>query len=387
MTAETYDADVIVIGCGAMGACSLWQLARRGARVIGFEQFEPGHGRGSSHGESRIIRSAISEGGFYVPLVQRAFELWRELEAESRMELLLITGCLLVGHPDSDLVAGSRRSAREHGLSQQLLSADEMSMRFPQHRLHQGEIGLFEQQGGVLRPEAAVKAAAAAAVAQGADIRRQTRVESVSIGPRGVDIQAGGRRYSARRAVVAAGSWLGRLLPDLQLPVTVERIVQHWFPSRHPELFGPDSFPPFIRQRRGGDWFGLPRLERNEVKVAIHHGGRAADPDALASEVDEDDVRPVAELVRAWLPDLEPAPVRSQVCMYTNTPDLNFLVGITPGKESVVVLGGFSGHGFKFAPVIGEVAADLSLEGSTRHPIGPLAVDRFAAKVLGDGGP
>jgi sarcosine oxidase len=370
-------ADVLVLGVGTMGSMACWRLACRGVAVVGLEQFEPGHDRGSGHGESRMLRTAYWEGPGYVPLVRSAIELWRQLEQETGTELLTMTGGLMIGRPEEDPVAGALRAAQEHDLPHQLLGREEMARRHPQHRLQEGEVGLWEPGAGVLPPETAIRAAAARAEELGARLHRQLRVTSIEVGDR-VLVRAGDLAFAAPRLVVAVGPWLGRLLPELNLPLQVERQVMTWFRPGRPDDFAPQRFPVFIHRRDGVDAYGLPTLDGASVKVAIHHQGRSADPDRLDREVSEADVAPASRVVSGWLRGLDPRPVRASVCMYTNTPDEDFVVGAAPGLPGVVVLGGFSGHGFKFAPVIGEVAADLALEGRTRHPIAGFDPARFA---------
>jgi len=374
------DADVAVVGAGTMGSFALWRLAKRGVKAIGFERFEPGHDKGSGHGESRIIRTAHPEGSFYVPLVRSAYPLWRELEREAGASLLTMTGGLLIGRPEDTLVEGALESAREHDLPHEVLEAWQVEQRYPQHLIGADEVAVYEEAAGVLRPEAAIRAAARQAEEMGATLFKNTAVEAVEETGNGVEIRAGGRTYRARRAVVSVGSWLGKLLSDLGLPLAVERQILAWFPARDPSLFAPDRCPIFIRQEGGVEWYGFPSLDGSTVKAAVHHRGQEADPDGIDREVRQEDVKPISRLAREYLPGLVPTPARSQVCMYTNTPDHDFLVGFPPGRPNLVLLGGFSGHGFKFATIMGEIAADLATEGGTTHPIGGLSPKRFAPK-------
>jgi sarcosine oxidase len=375
------DADVIVVGCGTMGSFALWRLASRGVRVLGFERFEPGHDKGSGHGESRIIRTAYAEGSAYVPLVRSAFALWRQLECETGASLLTMTGGLMIGPSEGWLVKGTLQSARERGLAYEILEGDRFAERYPQHEaLKAGEVAVYEEAAGVLRPEAAVEAAARRAEELGAKLLRNTAVESVEESEDGVEVRARGRAYRARRAVVAVGAWLGKLLPELGLPLTVERQVMVWFPAKDPEPFAPGRFPIFAREETGFEWYGLPSLDGSTVKAAVHHRGQAVDPDRIDRQMHPEDVELICRFVGEVLPGLTPKPVRAQVCMYTNTPDEHFLVGPPPGRPNLILLGGFSGHGFKFAPIIGEIAADLSIDGETSHPIAGFSPKRFASK-------
>lgn len=369
--------DVIVVGSGTMGSMALWRLARRGAAAVGLEQFTPGHDRGSGHGESRMTRTAYFEGPEYVPLVQAALPLWRELEAEAGAELLTMTGGLMIGRPDGELVAGALRSARAHGLACELLDPAGAAERFPQHRLAPDEVALWEAGAGVLRPERAIRAAAGRAAALGAELVTGVRVTAIEADGDGVAVRAGDAVYRARRAIVCAGAWVGRLLPAAGLPVVVERQVMTWFPAADPASFAPERFPVFVHERAGRAGYGLPTLDGATVKVAIHHGGAPADPDAVDRTVTDADVAPAAAFVAETLPGLTPVPSRAEVCLYTNTPDLHFVVG-PAGPSGVTVVSACSGHGFKFAPVIGEIAADLALDGRTAHDIAGFSPARFS---------
>lgn len=373
------DADVLVVGVGTMGSFAMWQLARRGVRVIGFDRFQPGHDRGSGHGGSRIIRTAYFEGSHYVPLLQAVFPMWRELEREAAADLLTLTGALAIGRPESALVMGTLHSARRHGLAYEILERRQAARRYPQHRLLPGEVVVHEKDAGVLRPENAIRAAAGRAEQLGATLLCNTPVDAIEVGQRVVEVQAGGRTYRAAHVIVSVGAWLGKLLPWLALPLSVERQVMTWFTSSKPNFFAPECFPVFIRDHRNAEWYGFPTLDGATVKVAMHHLGQSVDPDDLDREVHGDDLEGVRGLVRRFLPDLDPAPVRSQVCMYTNTPDQHFLVGHPPGMGNLTVLGGFSGHGFKFAPIIGAISADLALHGRTEHPVAAFSLDRFGS--------
>ena len=382
-------ADVIVVGLGAMGSGALWRLARRGVEVLGVEQFAPGHDRGSSHGQSRIIRTAYSEGGGYVGLAQRAWRLWEELEAEAGETLLERTGGLLLGDADSPWISGARRSAAAHHLAHELLSAGEIRERFPQHRLTDPTVGFYERDAGVLRPERAVRAAVAVATAAGAGVVEGQAVREILPDPERPAVRLDDRILVARQLVVSVGAWLPRLLPDLELPLRVVRRVQTWFEPPSPAEFAPDRFPIFIRSDDGGgdgerSWYGCPTMDGTTVKAALHEWpglDEPVDPAAGPRPPDETDAKRVAALVEEGLPGLGPGPSRMQACMYTLTPDLDFIVGRRRDLPGITVLGGFSGHGFKFAPLMGEVAAQLALTGATDQPIDLFDPHRFDARA------
>jgi sarcosine oxidase len=372
------DAEVAVVGLGSMGSQALWQVARRGVSAIGIEQFVPGHDRGSGHGESRIIRSCYQEGPQYVPLIQAAFQHWRELEQETGKQLLTENGALFIGDPDGSYLGDVLRTAEQYDLPHEMLDEGEVRRRFPQHRLAPGEGAFWDLQAGFLRPEAAVRAAAGRAEQLGARVATAERVEAIEEHQAHVEIRTPGGTFRAEQAIVAAGAWTEKLLHELRLPLWVERQVMLWFRALHPEEFAPGRFPVFIRER-GGDrtWYGFPTLDGETVKAAVHHDGPEADPDRLDREIHDRDRDPVEKLVAANLPGLEPAPLRGVACMYTNTPDGHFVLGRPPGLQRIVMLGPMAGHGFKFASVVGRIGADLAVDGSTELPIDSFSPARF----------
>ena len=373
------DADVAVVGVGSMGSQALWQLSQRGVSAIGIEQFAPGHDRGAGHGESRIIRSCYQEGPEYVPLVLDAFRLWRELAAESGAGILTENGALYVGRPAVGYLDGVRRTGDAWGLRYQLLDHEETARRFPQHRLRPDEASFLDLQAGFVRPELAVRSAAACAERRGARLLTGVRVQHFREASDHVEITTSSGVVRTARAIVSTGAWTGKVLPQAGLRLRVERQVMFWFRAPHPEEFHPDRFPIFIRER-GGDrtWYGFPTLDGSTVKAAIHHDGADADPDHLDREIHAADAEPVAALVAAALPDLDPDPVRGVACMYTNTEDGHFVLGHAPGSERLILLGPMAGHGFKFASAVGRVGADLAVDGATDLPIAPFAPGRFA---------
>ncbi len=373
--------DIAVIGLGVMGSAALWRLAARGARVVGFEQFEPGHDRGSSHGESRLTRSAYFEDPRYVPLTRHAFALWRQLEEESGADLLTMTGCLMIGRPDCRIVAGTLASAREHGLAHEVFDAVAMGRRYPQHRLAPSEVAVYEDMAGFLRPEAVIAAAVRRAESLGARVYRNTIVDGIDAAGNGVRIMVADATYHARHAVVSVGSWLGPLLPGLTLPLQVERQVLAWFPIRDPALYNPARCPVYNHEPNPGHIrYGFPTLDGATVKVAVHHEGATTTAEDIDRAVSPRDLAPLQDFVRAHLVGVDPVAVRGKVCMYTNTPDDHFIVGSPRDLPAVTLLGGFSGHGFKFASVIGDAAADLAVRGATDYPVELFSPLRFNAR-------
>jgi len=380
--------DVAVVGVGAMGSAALWRLAERGVPAMGFERFAPGHDRGSSHGESRIFRTAYLEGPGYVPLAQRAVQLWRELERVSGADLMIQNGALTLGARDSSVISATMRSIRAYNLEHELLDGDELRARYPAHRIAAGEVGIREAQGGLVRPERGILAAVARAEDLGARVYRGVTIDRIELEPDGVRLIATDLVCKANHAVVAVGSWLSTLLPELQVPLRVTRQVPGWYPIEHPELFAPERFPVFIRDLGGLDglggsiaedssFYGFPTLDGKTIKASIHREGPLTDPDHLDPTITSDDIVQVEECIKLFLHGVATEPVQTQVCMYTNTPDHDFLIGSPAGMPQLTVLGGFSGHGFKFAPVIGEVGADLATRGETDQPVGFLSPNRF----------
>jgi sarcosine oxidase len=364
---------VAVVGCGAMGAATGWRLAKRGVQVVCFDRFSPPHALGSTHGESRITRTAYFEGPWYVPLLQETFPMWHELERASGSQVLTLTGALMIGSPSSEVITGTQAAASAHGLDIEVLDAAEATERYPGQVLDHGEVAILDRQGGFVRPEAAVAAMIDQLVASGGEMRRNTVVTSVD----GRSVTAGGVRESFDAVVVAAGPWTRDLVP--WLPLTVERQVMVWLAIEDGfDWFSPDRFPVFIRQTDDfGDTYGIPTLDGASVKVARHHDGKAADPDHVQRDVTADDLDRVRAVAAKYLRGVSDRVTKAAVCMYTNTPDQHFAVGPHPDDARLVVLSACSGHGFKFAPVIGDIAADLVCDGGTSRDISQISLERF----------
>lgn len=371
--------DVIVLGLGAMGSAAAYHLARRGHRVLGLEQFTPAHDRGSSHGRSRIIREAYFEDPAYVPLIQRAYVLWDELQAEAGTPLLVTTGGLMIGPRTGELVSGALASATRHGLAHELLGADALRRRFPPFHPPDDAVAVWEPRAGVLFPEACVRAHLEAAARHGADLHFEEHVGRWDIVGRGVTVRTNRGRYEARRLVITAGPWAGQVLAELNLPLEVERNVMFWFrPVRHAEMFGPDRFPIYILEYAPGAFvYGFPAIDDEGVKIAQHHSGERCTPESIRRQVSAEETARIRTLLARYLPDADGDLLQAVTCMYTNTPDGHFLIGRHLWRPQVVLACGFSGHGFKFAPVVGEIVADLAVDGRTSHDIDLFRLSRF----------
>ncbi|HEY0830875.1 MAG TPA: N-methyl-L-tryptophan oxidase [Candidatus Dormibacteraeota bacterium] len=360
---------VAVIGGGAMGAATSWRLTQRGVDVVCYDRHSPPHAEGSSHGESRIIRSAYFEGPWYVPLLQEAFMLWRELEATSGADLLRMTGALMIGDESSEVVVGANASAVVHGLDAELLDSESLRRRFPGHVVRDGDVGVLDRQAGVLNPEAAVDAMLAAVP----PVVRNTEVKSIPE-----------LRSQFDGVVVAAGPWTHELID--WIPLRVERQVHGWFSiARDADWFGPDRFPAFVRQSRDkGFMYGIPSLDGKTIKIGRHHDGETTTPQTIRRRVDESDIDPLRLLAATYLHGVSGHVTRTLTCMYTNTPDGHFVIDFSPEDQHVVVISACSGHGFKFAPIIGDIAADLVCDGGTKRDISHFTASRFAASHVPD---
>jgi sarcosine oxidase len=357
MTRPTF--DVAVVGLGAAGSAALYHLARGGYRVVGLEQFTSPHDQGSSHGGSRIIREAYFEGSFYVPLVQRAYQLWAELEHDAQEKLLIETGGVMIGPPGSALVDGALRSAREHGLRHELLSASEVTRRFPALLPAPEMSGVWEPRAGVLLPERCVAAHLDLAASAGADVRMNTRVARWRPTADGIALTTSSGEVDAGQVVLAAGAWLPGLV-DLDLRLSVERVVQAWFaPARDLELLAPERCPITIWQYAPDrTFYAFPALD-GEVKAALHHQGEVADPAGVRREVADSEIERVLEPLRRHIPAAAGRPSRAKTCMYSNTPDEDFVIDRHPDEPRAIVVSACSGHGFKFASAIGEAVAGM----------------------------
>lgn len=379
---ETNDAyDAIVVGLGGMGSAVVAHAARRGLRVLGLEQFEPGHAFGASTGRSRIIRKAYFEDAAYVPLLLRAYELWRELEAQTGSGVLRITGMLMLGDTTSAALAGTRRSAALHALPIEELSVSGVAARFPMVRMRPGEIALVEHDAGFVRPEEAIRAHLAVARARGATLRFGTSVSGWDASENGLVTVtlAGGERYTARTLALCMGPWFVHAAAALGVQLRVQRNVQAWFRPADAR-FALGTLPIFFVDRPDfpRQLYGFPDMG-DGVKAAFHGYGETTTPEGLRRDVSDAEIARLRAALHDVLPGAAGALESSKVCMYALTPDEHFIIAPHPQSTNVVVAGGFSGHGFKFCSVVGEIVADLIERGESRHAIDFLSPKRFAA--------
>ncbi len=370
--------DVIVLGVGGMGSAALYELARRGRRVLGLEQFGLVHDRGSSHGQTRIIRKAYFEHPDYVPLLHRAFERWYSLEQIDGRRLLTECGCLNLGRATSDVVVGARSAAALHRLPVEYLAGPELRRRFPQFRLGDDAAGVLEREAGFLDVEQCVRAHIDAARARGAEVRSDQPAVAWQAGPSAVTVRTAHATYRAAALIVTAGAWATRLLAAWSAALRVMRQVPFWIATADDRAFRRDVFPAFIVDTPAGHFYGFPVVNALGLKVARHYGApELTTPDAVHWDVTDADEEPVRTFLREYLPGASGPRRHAQVCMYTVSPDRHFVIDRHPAHANVVIAAGFSGHGFKFAPVVGEILADLVESGRTGLPIELFRITRL----------
>ncbi len=371
--------DVIVIGVGGMGSATAWQLARRGCRVLGLEQFNIPHELGSSHGQTRIIRLAYSEHPSYVPLLRRAYALWREIQEQAGERLLHITGALDAGPADDWVYQGSKTSCEEHGLPHEILTGTEVNRRFPGYRLPEDIMAVFQTDGGYLPPERCIVAYVEAAHAAGAEIRGCEPVLDWTSNGRGVSVRTAKTTYTADRLVITAGAWIGKVVSVLERAVQPERQVLAWLQPRQLDLFLPDRFPVFNIQVPEGRFYGLPVHGVPGFKIGrYHHLEESVDMDRIDRSTHPRDEAVLREFAERYFPDGAGPTLSLQVCAFTNTPDGHFILDTHPEYPNVFVASPCSGHGFKFCSVIGEIMADLATTGETTHDIALHGLARLA---------
>lgn len=369
---------IVVVGLGAMGSATVWALSGRNVEIVGIDRFSPPHTLGSTHGRTRIIREAYYEHPLYVPLVQRAYELWAQLEREAGMRLFVEAGGLMIGPPDGVLVQGTLRSVREHGLRHELLDAAALRERFPDFRADADMVAVLEPRAGLLLPERCVEKFHEIARSRGADLRHGVVVLGWSHSGDGITVHTDAGDEHADYLVLAAGPWMPDLLGDAVAPLEIERQLFHWFAplSGHPPL-GPARTPIALWEYAPDRLVATFPDMGDGMKVGIHHEGELTHPDRVRREVSMEEDDAVRRLLTRFLPSAAGELLESAVCMYTNTPDHDFIVDWHPDSQRVLLLSPCSGHGFKFASAIGEIAADLTTGGSSAFDLAPFRLSRF----------
>ena len=370
--------DSIVVGVGGMGSSAVYNLAKRGQKVLGIEKFDVPHSEGSSHGVNRIIRLAYYEDSSYVPLLRRAYEMWSEIETIAKEQLLYKTGSIDTAPSGHELFEGSLQSCLEHGIPHEILNYRQMNERFPGYEMPPGHMGLYQQDGGFVLSERAIVAYVNAAVTEGATIQARETVSKWEPEADGVRVFTDRSEYTADRLVITAGAWTAGMLPSLAELAVPERQVLAWLQPEEPSLFTPEVFPVFSAFFEEGRYYGFPVFGIPGFKIGrYHHLEEVADPDNVERNVTQEDEDVLRAASARYFPKANGTIMTLKTCLFTNTPDEHFIIDTVPGYPQVAVAAGFSGHGFKFASVVGEILGDLSINGKTRHNIELLNIDRF----------
>ena len=370
--------DAIVIGVGGMGSAALYHLARRGLRALGIERYDVPNDMGSSGGLSRMIRLSYHEHPSYVPLVRRAYELWQQLENGFGQLLLVTTGSLRGGDESSALFQGSKLACDINHLPHQILAGPEINKRFPGYQLPEDVLAVYQAEGGFLNSERCIIAHVTAALELGTQVHGREQVLDWEPSGDGVRVETDRGSYTARNLVVCAGAWAAKLVPELTHWAVPERQVLAWFLPSRPEWFRPEEFPVFGLEVEEGRYYGFPSYEIPGFKVGrYHHLSQEVDPDTMDRDVHPEDEETLRSFTSRYFPMAAGPTLALKTCMFTNSPDGHFIIDRLPDASQVTVAAGFSGHGFKFCSVVGEVLADLSLNGTTRHDIAMFRLSRF----------
>lgn len=369
--------DVIVIGVGGMGSASCYHLAKRGKRVLGIERYDIPHAMGSSHGVNRIIRLAYYEDPAYVPLLRRAYELWRELQTGFGEQVLHITGSIDASEPDGEVFIGSLESCKLHDLPHEVMTGAQLSERFPGYRLPDRHQVVFQPDGGFVISERAIVGHVFGALEAGARIKAREQVLEWELTSDGVRVRTDKGVYEAERLVVSPGAWIGDLVPALKGVSVPERQVLAWFQPTAPAKFQPDIFPVFNVTVDEGRYYGFPAFSIPGFKVGrYHHREEAIDPESWNREPDDVDEKILRDFTGRYFPEANGDLMTMRSCIFTNTPDEHFVIDFT-GDERVIAVSPCSGHGFKFCSVVGEIVADLATTGASNHDISLFRLDRF----------
>jgi len=365
-------SDVLVVGLGGVGSAACHHLTARGFSVVGLEQFTPAHDRGASHGETRGVWQTYFMGPAYVPFMQRAYTLWDQLGELRHETFFHRTGGICVGPADGKLVPAALASAKACNLPYEYLNAPEIKRRFSNFTPAENDVAIFDPASGYVRPEQVVQAQLDLATKSGAVLRFGETVLEVKVMASGVQVRTASETFNAGKLVLSAGSWIPKLLPELELSIQVLRKVMMWFdPVSNPESFLPGPHPYWIWETAEMIGYGHPAVDglTGGVKAGIHSGGEPTTPDDIDRLVRADDIEVVRNFLSSRIPNLAGRYLRSRVCMYDNTPDMHFILGLSPTSDRVVIAGGTSGHAFKFVPAIGEAITDLVSTGRARQNI------------------
>ena len=371
-------SDVIIIGLGAMGSATSMFLSHNGIKVIGFDSYSPPHEFGSSLGHTRVIREAYHEGTTYVPIVQRAYEIWLEMNENSKVPIIETYGGLLIGRKTGD-IENALKSANKYDIPIKKMTSDEISQKFSVLNPPKEYIGLLESRGGAVFVENSINHMLNTALNNGSIHKYNERVVRWSKKSNYYLVETNLGNYKAEKLVFSSGAWITKLLPTLKLPIKIERQVLFWFSPRK----NPDKFKSINMPNSGWDldnglsFYTMPNLENRGFKVAMHHNGEFVDPDTLIRESNDSDLKMVRDFLEEYIPDGNGELIDSKVCMYTDTPDQDFLIDSHPDDENIIICSPCSGHGFKFTPAIGEICSSLIINNSTNFDLDKFSLERL----------
>jgi sarcosine oxidase len=376
-------SDIIVVGLGANGSSALYQLSKKGLKVTGIDQFSPPHQRGSSHGQSRIIRQAYYENPLYVPFLREAYKYWDDIEKVSGEKLFIKTGGLMIGKKDSRLVSGSRLSAETHDIPHEMLGDGDIRKTFPALRPQENDVALLEHEAGILMPELCISTFLKDAEKNGAALCLNERVTAIESDSTGVAVTTDKTIYHASRIIVSAGAWLTQFLPGLRLPLIIERQVLYWFKNKDgikQKLIEPDTLPVFIWEYEPNKMFyGFPDLG-DGIKIALHHAGERITATTLKQDPRQEEIDEITEITLQFF-DADLSFNYATTCMYTNTPDEHFIIDFHPHDKNIIIASPCSGHGFKFASGTGKILADMALGEPVSLDISPFRIARFSPSI------
>lgn len=370
--------DVIVIGVGGMGSAATYHLAKRGYDILGLEQFGIPNKKGSNHGVTRIIRKAYFEDPAYVPLLHRAYELWETLQEENERQLLHLHGSITAGQPDEMNFNGAIEACEEHDLPYEVLTSSELSNRFPGYQLPNSFNAVYQPDGGFLASDRCLIAHVEETFNNSGEIHARERVLDWSVTSTGVHVESEDNEYTADRLIISAGPWAQELVDGLQGQATPERQVLGWLQPENPSHFTPDNFPIFTATLNEEPYYGFPTFDVPGFKIGRHHHlEQDTTPETIDRTPRPEDEQLLRDVAEEYFPTGAGPTLRLATCMYTNSPDEQFIIDLHPDYPEVVIAAGFSGHGYKFCSVIGEILADLATEGQTDHPIELFSFDRL----------
>jgi len=378
--------DVIVIGVGSMGSATSYYLAKRGYKVLGLEQFDISHEFGSHAGQSRIIRKAYFEHPGYVPLLERAYENWEALEWETGKQVYYKTGLLYAGNPNNEMIKGVERSAGLYNIDLDQMNIAAAADQFPQFKFPEDFEILLEPEAGFITPEKAIRLYASQAKKNGAAIHSNEKVIDWKKDKNIILLKTDKQTYQCDKLIITAGAWAGKMIPGLADKIKVTRQFVAWIKTKNDDQFELNKFPCWMigDDEKHGCYYGFPLLDTKKfgepagLKLAHHFPLQITDPDNVNRQTTEDDIKNVQYCLVNYLPGALDSFLSNKICLYANSPDENFIIDKLPGfEDSVSIACGFSGHGFKFASVVGEILAELAIDGRTRFPIGFLSAKRF----------